>query len=253
MSTKANLLVIICYAMIAALFAAGVAMLIYYTPTEETMGSIQKIFYIHLPVAINTFLACMLAFIASVAYLLQRRSAWDDLAAASAKVAVLLCSIVLITGMMWGRGAWGVWWTWSPRLTFSLMLLLLYVVYLIIRSSVDSQQRRAVISAVYAVIAFLDVPLVYLSSRMMPDIHPSGIQLDSSMKLTLAFWFIPVTLATAGLIALRYALARKESSQRTEIAPADKPATELLVPGSAAWEALLTRSSSKANVEVPRD
>ena len=90
----------------------------------------------------------------------------------------VLCSIVLLTGMIWGRGAWGLWWTWSPRLTFSLMLWLLYVVYLIIRNSIESSQRRAVISAVYGVIAFLDVPLVYLSARLMPDIHPASIELD---------------------------------------------------------------------------
>src|SRR5512133_1020212 len=118
------------------------------------MGQIQKVFYIHLPVAICTFLACLVAFIASIGYLVQRKMNWDDLAASSAKVAVVLCTIVLITGMIWAKGAWGRWWTWSPRLTFSLMLWLLYVVYLIIRNSVDSSQRRALISAVYAVIAF---------------------------------------------------------------------------------------------------
>ena len=119
---------------------------------------------------------------------------WDDLAAAAAKVAVLLCSGVLITGMIWGRAAWGQWWTWSPRLTFSLILWLLYAVYLVLRSSIESGQRRAVVAAVYGLTAFLDVPLVWLSARLLPDIHPSSVQLAGPMKLTLLAWFVPVTL-----------------------------------------------------------
>ncbi|WP_428938353.1 cytochrome c biogenesis protein [Fontivita pretiosa] len=199
------------------LTAAAVAMLAFYTPDEATMGSIQKIFYLHLPAAICTFLACLVCFVASIGYLTQRRNWWDDLAAASGRVAVQLCSIVLITGMIWGRSAWGQWWTWSPRLTFSLILWLLYVVYLMIRTSIESPQRRAVISAVYAIIAFLDVPLVYLSTRLMVDIHPTSITLATPMKLTLAVWFVPIVLLSAGLIMARF---RLNQYQRTLAPPA---------------------------------
>ncbi len=193
-----------------ALTTAAVATVVLYTPDEATMGPIQKIFYLHLPVAICTFMACLTCFIASIGYLLQREAWWDDLASAGARVAVQLCSVVLITGMIWGRSAWGQWWTWSPRLTFSLVLWLLYVVYLMIRMSVESGQRRAVIGAVYAVIAFLDVPLVYLSVRLMPDIHPTSIALATPMKLTLAAWFVPVVMLSAGLIVTRYRLNRRQ-------------------------------------------
>jgi heme exporter protein C len=191
---------------VAVLFVAGLALVALYTPDEQTMGPVQKIFYLHLPVAINTFLACLTAFIASIGYLWQRRAWWDDLASAAARVAVQFCGVVLLTGMAWGRLAWGVWWTWSPRLTFSLALFLLYVVYLLVRSSVEGRERRAVIAAVYAIIAFLDVPLVWLSARLMPDIHPSSVELASAMKLTLAAWFVPVTLLAAGLIFVRFNL-----------------------------------------------
>jgi len=187
-----------------ALLAVALATLLTYTPTEATMGPIQKIFYLHLPVAISTFLACLVAFIASIAYLTQRRPVWDDLAAASARISVQLCSVVLLTGMIWGKSAWGQWWTWSPRLTFSLVLWLLYVVYLTIRMSIESPQRRAVISAVYAILAFLDVPLVYLSVRLMPDIHPTSITLAPPMKVTLILWFAAVLPLTAGLIVLKF-------------------------------------------------
>lgn len=194
----------------AGLFTAAMVRLIINTPDEQTMGPIQKIFYLHLPVAINTFLACLVAFVASIGYLATRKTWWDDLAAAGARVSVQLCTIVLLTGMIWGKCAWGQWWTWSPRLTFSLVLWLLYTVYLIIRSSIESSERRALICAVYAVIAFLDVPLVYLSVRLMPDIHPSHIELAPEMKATLILFFIAVTAFTAGLIATKYGLNRVE-------------------------------------------
>ena len=129
----------------AALFAVAIMRLVGFTPTEVTMGPIQKIFYLHLPVAIATFLACLVCFIGSIGYAWQRSPKWDLLAASGARVAVILCSVVLITGMIWGRSAWGQWWTWSPRLTFSLVLWLLYVVYLMIRGSIESPSRRAVV------------------------------------------------------------------------------------------------------------
>ncbi len=179
-------------------------MLFTYTPVEQTMGPIQKLFYVHLPSAINAFLACFVAFVAGIGYLWQRRMKWDHLAAAAAKVAALMCTVVLITGVIWGRKAWGMWWDWSPRLTFSLMLWLLYVVYLIIRPAIESPERRAPISAVYAVAAFLDVPLVWLSVRLLPDIHPKSIEMTGPMKLTLIVWFVPVTLLCVGMIVAFY-------------------------------------------------
>jgi heme exporter protein C len=183
-----------------ALFGVALGLLTFYTPTEATMGPIQKVFYLHLPTAIATFLACFVCFIAAVGYLAGRNPAWDDLGAASARVSVQLCTVVLLTGMIWGRSAWGMWWTWSPRLTFSLVLWLLYVVYLMVRMSIESPERRALVCAVYAIIAFLDVPLVYLSVRLMPDIHPGSIELAPAMKLTLLAWFVPVFMLTGGMI-----------------------------------------------------
>jgi heme exporter protein C len=204
----------------SAAFVGAIAMLFTYTPVERTMGPIQKIFYVHLPVAISTFFACLVTFVASIGYLTQRRAWWDDLASAAATVAVGLCSVVLITGMIWGRGAWGQWWTWSPRLTFSLVLWLLYVVYLMVRASIESTQRRAVVSAVYGVIAFLDVPLVYLSVRLLPDIHPTSIELAWPMKLTLMVWFVPVVLLAVGLVIAKYRCNRAGTIRRVEASDA---------------------------------
>jgi len=207
-----------------ALFVAGVVLAIYYTPEEATMGPVQKLFYLHMPSAISTFLASLVCFVASIAYLTQRQPRWDDLAAAGAKVSVFFCSIVLATGMIWAKKAWGHWWTWSPRLTFSLVLWLLYVVYLMIRTSIESRQRRAVIAAVYGIIAFLDVPLVYLSVKLMNDIHPRDIELDPQMKRTLAFCFLPVLMLAGGMVAR---LARQHCQSRAA-ASVDAPAAHSL-------------------------
>lgn len=212
MSGRAQQLWVVYGAALAATTAMATWMLFFYAPVEATMGPIQKIFYVHLPFAINAFVACLVAFIGGVGYLWQRQMKWDDLSAAAAKVAVLMCTVVLITGMIWGKYAWGKWWTWSPRLTFSLLLWLLYVVYMILRPSLESRQRRATVCAVYAIAAFLDVPLVYLSVKLMPDIHPSSITLAPEMKLTLAMWFVPVTLLTFGLVV---ALMRRSRLART--------------------------------------
>jgi heme exporter protein C len=209
MSGQRNVLIQAYWAGTALALAAALFVLLKYTPEEASMGIVQKIFYLHLPLAINTFFACLVVFIGSLGYLWQRQVWWDDLAAAAAKVAVLLCSGVLITGMIWGKSAWGLWWTWSPRLTFSLMLWLLYVVYLMVRASVESSQRRAVVGAVYGIMAFLDVPLVWLSARLMNDIHPASIELAGEMKITLAVWFVPVTLMAAGLLVARFKLNRQ--------------------------------------------
>jgi heme exporter protein C len=182
------------------------------------MGVIQKIFYFHLPLAINTVIACTVVFIGGVGYIIQRRAFWDDLAAAAAKVAVVCSSGVLLTGMIWAHGAWGVWWTWSPRLTFSFMLWLLYVVYLLVRASIEGAQRRAVVSAVFGLVAFLDLPLVLLSANLLPDIHPGHIALSPTMQFTLAFCFIPVTLIAAGLIVIQYRIHVLQRAARNELA-----------------------------------
>jgi heme exporter protein C len=214
----------------AALFLIGLALVAFYAPVESSMGVVQKIFYVHLPVAICMFIAALTVFIASIGYLLKRSLWWDDLAAAAGSVTALLATVVLLTGMTWGRSAWGAWWSWTPRLTFSLVLWLLYIVYVLIRPSIDSPQRRALICAVYGLAAFLDVPLVYLSTKLMPDIHPGSITLEPAMQRTLLFWFAPVLMLTVGMIRARFVLNRASHPPRyveeTDMAEAPTGALE---------------------------
>lgn len=184
-------------------------------PVENTFGPIQKIFYLHLPIAINTFLSGFVVFVACVAYLGGRQRGWDDLAHAAARVTVLNGTVLLLTGVFWAKVSWGQWWAWSPRLAFSLLLWLLYVVYLVLRPMFGTTPKGAVIASVYGVIAFLDVPLVYLSVNLLPDVHPAHLELTGEMKQALALWFVSVTMLTGGLIGSRFALTRQ-----ADLAPA---------------------------------
>lgn len=191
------------YWSLTALSLAGATLLaIFYAPIDDAMGPVQKLIYVHMPVAINTFLACFVVFLGSAAYLWQRSPRWDRLAATAAKVAVIYCTVVLLTGMAWARSTWGHWWAWSPRLTFSLILWVLYGTYLVLRYLPARSERHTVICAIYGVIAFLDVPLVYMTSKLLEDVHPAKLELGPEMNTTLLVCFIPITMIAAGAIVL---------------------------------------------------
>ncbi len=196
------------------LLAAAVTVAIR-APIESTFGPIQKIFYLHLPIAINTFLSGFVVFVACVAHLGGRQRGWDDLAHSAARVTVLNGTVLLLTGVFWAKVSWGQWWAWSPRLAFSLLLWLLYVVYLVLRPVCGSTPRGAVIASVYGVIAFLDVPLVYLSVNLLPDVHPSHLELTGEMRQALVLWFVSITMLTGGLIGSRFSLTRQAESAPT--------------------------------------
>ncbi|MEK6704034.1 MAG: cytochrome c biogenesis protein CcsA [Planctomycetota bacterium] len=182
-------------------------------PVDQVAGPIQKLIYLHLPVAANAFLAALVVCIASVGYIGGRRKVWDDLAHAAATVTTLNGSVLLLTGVFWAKVAWGQWWVWSPRLSFSLILWLLYVVYLAVRLRIHSPQKRAVVGAVYGIVAFLDVPMLYLSMKLLPDVHPTVTGLTREMLPTLWIWFAGVTLLSCGIMGARFALGRAQSGE----------------------------------------
>lgn len=177
------------------------------TPMHPQLGVIQKLLYIHLPVAINTILGASVVFIASVAYLGGRRRHWDLLAHAAAEVTLLNGTVLLLTGMVWAKVTWGVWWMWSPRLCISLILWLMYGAYLLLRSRVSGAQHRATVGSIYGVVAFLNVPLLYLSVKLIPDIHPPTSGLGPGTYGPLGVWFIALALFSAGAIGASYTVS----------------------------------------------
>jgi heme exporter protein C len=158
-------LVFLSYALYAALVLA---------PTERTMGDVQRIFYYHVPSAWTAFLLFFINFGASVFYLFKRNPQADIVALVSAEVGVVFCTVVLVTGPIWARPVWGIWWTWDLRLTLTLVLWLIYVAYLVLRRF-SSGTQTPLIAAVLAVFGALDVPLVYFSIWFFRTQHPSPV------------------------------------------------------------------------------
>ena len=186
-----------------------------FAPVERTMGIVQKIFYIHLPLAWWGLFSFFLVLVASIAYLVTNKAFWDDLAGAAAEVGVVFAGLALITGSLWAKQSWGVWWDWDPRLTTTLIMWFIYTGYLIIRSLDLPPQRRARIAAVVGIVAFLDVPLVFFSARLWRSIHPAVFAsrqggMDSDMKLTVFACVAAFGLIWISLTAFRHEIARAE-------------------------------------------
>jgi heme exporter protein C len=162
--------------LLGAALIAGMVFALYMTflvaPPERTMGDLQRIFYFHAPAGVTGLTAFAVSFVASVGYLVRKDRWWDALALASAEVGVVFITIVLATGPMWAKPVWLVWWAWTPRLTSSLVLWMLYVAYLLVRNYIPDPDRRATVSAVFGIVAFVDVPIVWFSIRWWRDIHP---------------------------------------------------------------------------------
>ena len=188
--------------MMAALYMALIA-----APREATMGDLQRIFYFHVPIAITGMIAFAINFVASLMYVIRKNRWWDHLALSAAEIGVVFFSIVLITGSIWAKATWYIWWTWSPRLTTSLALCLLYIAYLLIRNYIDDPERRALVSAVFGIIAFMDTPLVWFSIRWWRDHHPSAM-LETG-GLSPSMWPAFLVCWAAFLILLIYVLRRR--------------------------------------------
>jgi heme exporter protein C len=158
----------------AALLSYGLYQALVVAPTEKTMGDVQRIFYYHVPSAWTAGVLFFVNFVASIVYLWRRNTKADALALASAEVGVVFCTIVLVTGPIWARPVWGIWWTWDLRLTLTLVLWLIYVSYLLLRRFSSSSQTP-VIAAVLAIFGMLDIPLVYFSIWFFRTQHPQPV------------------------------------------------------------------------------
>ena len=200
--------------MLMALYA-----IFFYAPVEKTMGLVQKIFYIHLPSAFIAFLAFFMTFVASILFLVKRDDKWDLIALCSTEIGVIFCTIVLVTGPIWAKPVWNVWWTWDPRLTTTLILWFIYVAYLMLRGVV-SENKKANFSAVFGIIGFVNVPLTFFAIRLWRSIHPvlitsRGIQISAPMKLTLALTFIAFCLLFVFLLNSRINLEKMKRETET--------------------------------------
>jgi len=152
-------------------------------PTEEKMGVVQRIFYFHVPSAIAGFLGVFLCAVCSALYLWTRDRRFDRVAHASAELGVLFFTIVLLTGPIWARPVWGVWWTGEVRLTSTLVLWLMYVGYLILRQSAESPEQAARWGAVLGIVGALDLPIIYKSVEWWRGLHPKVFKVSGGQGL----------------------------------------------------------------------
>jgi heme exporter protein C len=157
--------ILLSYALYTALVGA---------PTEQTMGDVQRIFYYHVPSAWTAFILFTINFGASIVYLAWRNPKADIVALVSAEVGVVFCTIVLVTGPIWARPVWGIWWTWDMRLTSTLVLWLIYLSYLVLRRFSASGQTP-LLAAALAVLGALCVPFVYFSIWFFRTQHPQPV------------------------------------------------------------------------------
>jgi heme exporter protein C len=219
------------YGVAAAVAAAGfllVPRMIVDAPIEPIMGFVQKIFYFHVPCAIMLFLSTFTCAGGSVAYLFKGSERGDRIAAAAGELGVLFGACTLVTGPLWGRKAWGVWWQWDARLTSSLLLFLILIAYMLARRYGGPGGRK--LAAALALFAAVDVPLVYKSVDIWRTVHPTTSvvpKLDPRMRP--AFWcaFALITLVWGTLLALRTRL----EAARAEVVALRLAAEDLIEEG----------------------
>lgn len=196
----------------SAIGAAGLIIAQYfiwvYAPVETTMGIMQKIFYIHLPMAWWGLICFFVVFCASILFLIIRNPLMDRLAQASVELGLIYSTLALVTGSIWAKSAWNTWWTWDPRLSTALVMWFIYAGYLVLRQAIENPVKMRFIAAVLGIVAFLNVPLVFLSARMWRSIHPAvfgsrGGGLEPEMLTTVFVCIGAWGLMTAAIVLFR--------------------------------------------------
>jgi heme exporter protein C len=198
-----------------ALFVAN-WMVFIRAPEERVMGAAQRIFYFHVPCAMFTYIAVAVLLAGSMTYLWRRDLYWDNLSRAATEVAILFCTLVLVSGPIWARSAWGTWWTWEARITTTLLLWLLLIACLMIRRFADSRELGARLAAIVGIVAALDVPIIHKAVTWWRGQHPEvfkpgeGGGLDPAMQGPFVSAIIGVFLLGTLFLVLRFRLAQLE-------------------------------------------
>lgn len=201
----------------AIALAVGLVMAFGVAPREVSQGNVQRIMYVHPPLAWVAYVAFAVVAAASIAYLVRRRPAADRLAHASAEVGVLFTGLAIATGSIWGKPTWGTWWTWDARLTSVAILFVMYVGYLLLRGTIEDRDRAARYCAVLGIVAALDMPLVHFSVYWWRTLHqppslmkPGGFSGSPAILWPLLVNLVAFTLLYVYLVAKRTRLLRAE-------------------------------------------
>jgi heme exporter protein C len=188
---------------VAGMLFTALLMIFFVAPTESTMGDVQRILYLHVSVAWCGLAACVVMGCCAGMFLLRRQLEWDYWSQAAGEVGWLCATLTLLSGSAWGHEAWGVWWTWEPRLTSSFVLWVIYAGIFLVRSSVEEPLQRGRIGGILAVVGVIDVPLVLLATRWFRGVHPVAPEMDSQMRLVLLCSVVSFTSFFAYLVVQR--------------------------------------------------
>lgn len=205
---------------LGALASIAIAIGLYWglvvAPPDSYQGDVQRIMYLHIPSVVAAYFSFLVVFVGSCLYLWKRERRDDILAHAATEIGVLFTTLVIIEGSIWGRHAWGVWWTWDARLTTTAILLLIFVGYLLLRSLIDDESRAASAAAVLGIIGALDIPIIHLSVYWWRTLHqpPSIFRPDKApweniawpILMPVIFNIVAFLILSVYLISLRYRL-----------------------------------------------
>lgn len=200
------------------LVAAGLAAALV-APPDQLQGNLQRLMYVHVPAAWLAFLSFGLTLLGSAGWLWLRLDRFDRLAVASAEVGVFFTGLAIVLGSIWGKPVWGVWWTWDPRLVTTALLFFVYLGYLALRRATLDPVRRARRSAIFGIVAFVQVPIVHLSVLWWRSLHqpptvlrPGQPTIDPAMLATLLLNLAAFTALFALLLRSRMRLAEEEQA-----------------------------------------
>lgn len=191
--------------------AVGLYLGLVWAPPDVLMGDVQRIMYVHFPSWIGTAAGYLTAFVCSILYLARRRPTLDYWAHAAVEVGLVFNVTGLITGSIWGRPTWGVWWTWDPRLTTTAIMAVTFAGYLVLRAFMEDPDARARASSLVAILGFVNVPIVYFSVRWWRTLHQpqsSPSTVDPEMVVPLRVMMVTFLLLFGYLVTRRFQLAR---------------------------------------------
>lgn len=177
-------------------------------PTERVMGAVQRIFYFHVGAAMGCYVMIAILFMCSVMYLISREIVWDQISVAAGEVATLFCTVVLLSGMIWGHSAWNTWWRWEPRLVSFLVLWLLLVSYVLMRAFLQTEERLQSFASILGIIIAIQIPIVIFSIRLLSpqeQLHPEVVAnqgLKDSRYVVALLWANLSTICLAIMLFL---------------------------------------------------
>ena len=204
------------FALSALLMAVALYMIFLWAPTEQNLGVSQRIFYFHVPLGWLGMVSIIVVAFASIMHLATGRERWDALAHSTAEVGLVCATLILVTGSIWAKPVWGVWWTWDAKLTTTLILWFIYVGYLMVKAYAPPGSQGQRFASVVALIGAIDAPIIYFATVWWRTAHPelnigplaeSG-GLDSRMALTFLLSLVTFTVLYVYILMERYALKK---------------------------------------------